>query len=423
MPNPNARLCLLLVFSALAFVKTSAASAPNVVLILSDDQAWSDYGFMGHDVIQTPHLDRLAGQSALFTNGYVPSSLCRPSLMTIISGLYPHQHKVVGNDPPRGTSDRNVLLKHIRAVPVLPRMLGELGYQSFQAGKWWEGHWREGGFTAGMSHGDPARGGRHGDAGLKIGREGMEPVFEFIRQCGEKPFFLWYAPMLPHTPHNPPERLFRKYQAPGRSDHVARYYAMCELFDETCGQLLDFLDQQGLADNTLVVYVTDNGWIQNPEGRNFAPKSKRSPYDGGLRTPIMLRWPGKIAPARHETLVSSIDLAPTILAACGLKATPDMPGVNLLDVIAGRGSRRDTLFGEVLEHDIVDIDDPSASLLFRWCRRGKWKVIVPAASEKAVELYDLAADPWETSNLAGSEPEVAGQLVAELKGWWSPGEK
>ncbi len=95
---------------------------PNVVLIISDDQAWTDFGFMGHDVIQTPHLDELASQSLVFRRGYVPTALCRPSLASIITGLYAHQHRLTGNDPPRGT-DRRKLERHIAAVDTLPRLL------------------------------------------------------------------------------------------------------------------------------------------------------------------------------------------------------------------------------------------------------------------------------------------------------------
>src|SRR5207253_6701648 len=125
---------------------------------------------------------------------------------------------------------------------------------------------------------------------------------------------------------------------------VAKYWANCEWWDETCGELLDYLDKQGLSDNTLVVYVTDNGWIQNPTANNFAPRSKRSPNEGGIRTPIVLRWPGKLAPRRDEqTLVSTIDLAPTILAACGVMPTTEMRGINLLDVAAGKSSSRDAV--------------------------------------------------------------------------------
>ena len=413
----NALLCLLVVTCCVA-APAAAADKPNVLMIISDDQAWTDYSFMDHEAIMTPHLDKLARQSALFTRGYVPSSLCRPSLATMITGLYPHQHGVTGNDPPKGT-DRAKMLKHIQAHPTLPRMLAEQGYLSLQTGKWWEGHPKLGGFTHGITHGDPRRGGRHGDLGLKIGREGLRPVEDFLDECGDKPFFIWYAPFLPHTPHNPPARLLKKYATDGRSIHVARYYAMCEWFDETCGELLGILEKRKLADNTLVVYVTDNGWIQRESGRGYAPKSKRSPNDGGIRTPIMLRWPGKIAPKEYDTLVNSIDLAPTILAACGAKKPDVMPGVDLLDqVVEGKRPQRDAIFGEIFAHDVADIDKPSASLQYRWVIEGDWKLI--AAHKGPAELYDLGDDPHETKNLASANPEVVKRLTKRMDQWWSP---
>ena len=171
---------LYLMLSLLAIIASDAfAAPPNVVMIISDDQAWTDYSFMGHDVIETPHLDKLAKQSATFRRGYVPSSLCRPSLATMITGLYPHHHGITGNDLPKGTN-RSKMLKHIEAHATIPRMLAEHGYLSMQTGKWWEGNHRLGGFTHGMTHGDPKRGGRHGDLGLKISREGHKPNEELL---------------------------------------------------------------------------------------------------------------------------------------------------------------------------------------------------------------------------------------------------
>ena len=195
------------------------------------------------------------------------------------------------------------LIGNFDRVPTLPRMLAAKEYISFQTGKWWGGDFRHGGFTAGMSHGDPQRGGRHGDDGLKIGRQTMQPIFDFVASAlkADKPFFLWYAPMLPHQPHNPPERLLRKYRADAPTLEVAKYWAMCEWFDETCGQLLDFLDARKIADNTMVIYLADNGWIQDPNANAYAPKSKQSQYDGGLRTPIVIRWPGKVRPRQSES--------------------------------------------------------------------------------------------------------------------------
>ena len=397
----------------------ASAAPPNIVMIVGDDMAWTDYGFMGHKIVQTPNLDRLARDGTVFTRGYVPFSLCRPSLLSMLTGLYPHQHKISGNDPPAGT-DRSAMLKHIDRVPTLPRLLAQGGYASFQSGKWWEGSFERGGFTHGMTHGDPQRGGRHGDVGLKIGREGLQPIFDFLDQRGDQRFFIWYAPMLPHTPHNPPERLLAKYKDKVDSPTVARYYAMCEWFDETCGQLLDRLDEKGLRDNTLVVYLADNGWIQDPHGNLFAPKSKRSPYDGGVRTPIVLRWPAQLKPKRDETsLVSSIDLAPTILAACGRERTSEMLGKNLLDVAAGRTPPHETVFGATFEHNEADIDNPAASLLTRWCVNGEWKLIFPKSGNGA-ELYNVVADPLESKDLAAQQADRVRQLNQKLDDWWTP---
>lgn len=431
-----------------SFVPRLAAAAeekeklPNIVLIISDDQAWNDYGFMGHPDIKTPNIDKLASQSLTFTRGYVPTSLCRPSLASIITGLYPSQHHISGNDPAKDLPDQEAvadrLNSKIKSLDTLPGMLKKKGYVSFQAGKWWEGSWANGGFTDGMTHGDRKRGGRHGDEGLKIGRKGLQPIFDFIEDAGEKPFFVWYAPLLPHTPHNPPQRLLKKYQADDRPELLAKYYAMCEWFDETCGQLTDHLDEKGISDNTIVVYVTDNGWIQvdglsqMPTGWNraFAPRSKQSPYEGGVRTPIMLRWPGKIKPQMDRTsLVSSIDLTPTILAAAGIEKSKAMTGLDLMTVARGDKLSREALCGEVFAHDIAaDIDDPAKSLLYRWSIVGDEKLIKFFDGKKgrsghlhshmqgdlSSQFFDLAADPRELNNLFDERRESAIGIESSL---------
>jgi arylsulfatase A-like enzyme len=421
-----ARLGFMVLLGASAATFPAAAQRPNVVLIIADDQAYGDYGFMGHPTVRTPHLDRLAAGGAVFTRGYVTSSLCRPSLATILTGLYPHQHRITCNDPPDDLSPPQRLVQraeqiaYIERVPTLARQLSKQGYLCFQSGKWWEGDYRRGGFTHGMTHGDPQRGGRHGDEGLAIGRQGLQPIFDFLDATGGKPFFLWYAPMLPHEPHNPPEKYLAHYRNSVKSIHVARYYAMIEWFDQTCGDLLAYLDRKKLADNTLVVFLADNGWIQQPDARGFAPRSKRSPYEGGLRTPVVLRWPKRIAPSRDaQSLVSSIDLAPTILRACNLPPTTGMQGVDLRrrEALAAR----EAVFGEVFGHSAVDVHRPKANLQYRWCIRGHWKLIDPEPSNVPggrPELYDLAVDPAERGNLASDRPETVAQLRSLLDGWW-----
>ncbi len=432
----------LLLLAIVLFSPIQAQAAPpNVVLIISDDQAWDDYSFMGHPHIKTPHLDRLAAESLTFTRGYVPDSLCRPSLVTMITGLYPHQHGVVGNDPPppaalaklskpkqRATKEyldiRNKYLEHIDDDPKLAEILKKKGYISHQSGKWWEGHYTRGGFTHGMTHGDRSKGGRHGDNGLKIGRQGIKPVTDFINRAVDekKPFFVYYAPFLPHSPHNPPERILKKYRDKTPYLPIAKYWAMCEWFDETCGELIDFIDNKGLGKETIFLYVCDNGWINNKENGRYAPRSKRSQYDGGLRTPIMVRWTGKVKPQMDRIhLASSIDLVPTVLTAVGLEdeITCQMQGINLLDSAAV--NNRKIIFGEILEHDIQDMTDPVASLKYRWAIENEWKLILPHAARVPngeIELFNLIKDPYEKKNLASSHPEIVKSLTKKIDAWW-----
>ena len=423
---------LLLLTAILSLAShASAAKPPNIVLIISDDQSWTDYSFMGHEAIETPNIDRLAKQSRLFKRGYVPSSLCCPSLASMITGLYPHQTKITGNEPPMQPGGRNSeqyreqvqeCVSFIDDQPTLPRLLAKRGYVSHQSGKWWQGHYSRGGFTHGMTHGDTKRGGRHGDVGLKIGREGMDEIFDFIEDAGDKPFFVWYAPFLPHTPHNPPKRLLDKYAKKTESKFIARYWAMCEWFDETCGQLLDHLDEKKLADDTIVLYATDNGWIQRADNGRYAPRSKRSQYDGGLRTPIMVRWPNKVKPEDRPELANSIDLAPTILKACGLAPTKEMQGIDLLDDTAL--AKRKSTYGAIYLHNAVDIHKPSANLTYRWLINGDWKLILPHkenVTTKAkhrdtgeTELYNLAKDPHERNNLAKARQGRTKRLAKQL---------
>ena len=441
------RSILLIAAIALSHGLASAADTPppNIVLIISDDQAWTDYGFIGHEVIRTPRLDELAKQSIVFRRGYVPTALCRPALTTLATGLYAHQSMVTGNDPGRtaenkehavrtGKEPRELLISNIDRHPTLPRLLARRGYLSFQCGKWWEGSYQRGGFTHGMTRGYPERGGRHGDDGLAIGRQGMQPIHDFLDLALEakKPFFIWYAPFLPHTPHNPPQRLLDKYAVDGRPLPIARYYAMCEWFDETCGQLLDQLEERGVADNTLVVYVTDNGWIQNPKGNGFALRSKLTAHEGGTRTPIMFRWPGRIRPGERPELCSSIDLAPTILAAAGVGIPERLPGLNLLAPLReGTPIKRDAIFGESFDHDIADIGNPEASLLNRWVIRGRHKLLLTydglsgsgygrraLPKDPRPQLYNLKADPHENTNLAADQPELVTELARLISNWY-----
>lgn len=408
----------------------TAVERPNIVFIISDDQAWTDYGFMGHDHIETPNLDKLAYEGLTFVRSYVPTSLCAPSLASMVTGLYPRQHLVLGNDRVLPTDDpaelrklraQNYLpvIENFRQLNTLPNMLKEKGYLSFQTGKWWLGNYANGGFDLGMTHGDPERGGRHGDYGLEIGRKGMDTLFNYIdfALAEEKPFFLWYAPFLPHQPHNPPDSLFRKYLPLASSENVARYWAMCEWFDQTCGELIDYIDQKGLTENTLFVYVCDNGWVQDETEHTYTKNSKRSPYDYGMRTPIMYKWTGKIRPEFNpHSLATSLDIVPTILALLGMERPEDLDGINVLDTTELK--QREAVFGEIYAHDFNTIDN---SLYYRMVITDPYKLVLPDETNKPdepVQLFDLTNDPYEQTNVAAEHPEIVEGLHDKIRASW-----
>jgi uncharacterized sulfatase len=341
----------LLTALALMLSAASGEERPNIVLIISDDHAHTDYGFMGNDAVRTPHLDRMAGQGLLYSRGYV-MPVCSPSLATLLTGLPPHQHGITGNDlagPKK--RDRQALATRLLANPlILPQALSKAGYQTFQSGKLWNTTFRQVGFTHGMT--DTA--GRHGDAGLEIGRKGIQPILDFIdtATAAKQPFFVWYAPLLPHDPHNPPADLLEKYRGKGPTPAAEKYHAMVEWFDRTCGQLDAHLEKRGLAGNTLVLYLADNGWdgARGYQGN----RAKLTPYETGIRTPIFLRWPGRIAPRRDDVALASIlDVVPTLLKHAGIAIPSELQGIDLADTAATR--KRQAVFIESYTHDIADL--------------------------------------------------------------------
>lgn len=406
-----------------------AETRPNLVLILSDDHTYSHHGFMGNESVRTPNLDRMASESLLYTRGY-SMPVCSPSLACLLTGLLPDAHGITGNDLHRPAArqkqakdqDRDPMRERLLQNPlVLPRALTQAGYLTFQAGKLWNASYEQCGFTHGMSK-DPSR---HGGAGLAIGRQGMEPIREFIDLAvtAQKPFFIWYAPMMPHDPHNPPARLREKYAGKGPTTHAENYLAMIEWFDETCGELDRMLEAKGLKENTMVIYLSDNGW--DPIHGYQGGRAKLTPYENGIRTPIFVRWPGKVGPLRDaSTLASIVDVAPTFLGAAGVAIPPGLPGRDLRDRKAM--TERGPIEIQCFLHDIMEMDNPEKSLTARVIIDGWHKLILPGPMKQhgsgkgfasiagVVELYDLENDPKETQNLAGEQPDEVGRLRALL---------
>jgi uncharacterized sulfatase len=423
-------LTRLLAASALVVSAIAAETAkPNIILIISDDHGYGDYGFMGNKVARTPNLDRIASQSKLYTRGYA-TPVCSPSLASLLTGKLPHQHGITGNDlagtkaaKSGPTPKRDPLANQLLGNSlILPKALTDAGYLTFQSGKLWNTTYQGVGFTHGMT--DTA--GRHGDAGLDIGRKGMKPMFDFIDDARkqEKPFFVWYAPFLPHEPHNPPAALLEKYQGKGLTPKAAKYFAMVEWLDQTCGEIDRYLTSNKLAENTVILYLADNGW--DAALGTQSKRSKLSPYELGIRTPMFVRWPAKVKPRRDdETLASIIDFAPTILKIAGAKAPADLPGLDLLDDAAM--SARKSVFVEAYTHDIADLATPGKSLITRVVISGWSKLLIPGSARPdrphssaptEIELFDLKSDPTETTNIAAKNPEEVKRLQAIQDAAW-----
>ncbi|QDV20307.1 Choline-sulfatase [Gimesia panareensis] len=468
--------CLLLGLCYLSDCRNSWAETPdqpNIVLIIADDQTYRDFGFMGNHEIKTPHIDQLAAQSARFVNGYLPTSVCSPSLATLLTGLYPHQSGIHYNHPTPGNGAFNRMtsrqeyeqirsraFKLIQSVDTLPRLLAAHGYRCLQTGKFWEGHYRNAGFTEGMTVFKPVPGQTfggnrklangtlaahgNGDWGLKIGRETMQPIYDFVKDCEQKstPWLVWYAPYLPHQPHDSPQKYFDLYRnQPGVKKNEIAYYASCTQFDDTVGELIRVVEKESDAKNTLFLFVIDNGWtpgerpMQPRENYHHTKASKRSPFEDGLRSPILIRWDGKTKPMTHTELISSIDVVPTLLYAAGQGADAKrLPGVNLLPAAEGKATlpADRAVYGAIYPGDASSLGHPERDVAHRWVRQGNLKLITAHNANaqgktwnsytKGDVLYDVAKDPGETHNLI-DDPDFQAQqqqLRNLLDQWWNP---
>jgi arylsulfatase A-like enzyme len=404
---------------------------PNVVLMISDDQGYTDFGFMGSEHVRTPNLDALAASGTVFTLAHATSSTCRPALASLLTGLYPYQwearvRELTEADP---ELDPNFAVER---VATLPRLLEAKGYVSFQAGKYWEGTYATGGFSAGVTaEYDPDVG--WGGAAPALRRESLQAVYAFIDAHRSEPFFVWFAPMVPHIPHDPPEELLAAYDLPGLSKSARRYFASCTWFDRMVGDLVLHLERRGLRENTLLIYVSDNGWEQRPAVEHEDPyrafmggkRGKGSLHDLGFRTPIVLSLPVRVPSGRVvEELVSTVDLLPTALDYAGVPIPAFLPGVSIRPLVEGTGGRgREFLVGSVNSvrpieertryHFVGDLMvDENASYL----RSRRWHFI--QYEDRGIEeLYDVQSDPDEEHDVARSRPDLVERFRAEIAAW------
>jgi arylsulfatase A-like enzyme len=435
----GARLALALLL-AVACGNGGPPDPPNLVLIIADDQGYRDYGFMGSPTVRTPNLDRLASEGVVFSFGYTTSSVCRPTLQTLLTGLYPREWTMrIAQMRRRGSAPTP--WGEVARFETLPRILAEHGYASFQAGKHWEGTFTTAGFTDGMTatkdpeqfkgiDGLPGGGGIRiaGADGLRIVRETMDPVYEFIDAHVDSPFLLWFAPYLPHIPHNAPRRHQDLYRDAPVPKTTKLYYSAISWLDEGVGQLLEHLESRGLREKTLVVYMSDNGWQAGDFGlhRNTllgGPKAKLSLYDLGFRTPIILSWPGRIPEGEViDRLTSTAHLFPTFLDYAGVPQLPDRAGRSLRPLLEGDSDGPPEIIIGGME--TIRTDRPGGELRKgenpetaggRFLRTPTWHYIW--YQDRPHELYNTKADPEEENDVAGENPALTARFRKQIERW------
>ena len=410
----------------------TAPERVNIVLLVADDMDYEHFGFLGHPAARTPALDRLAAQGAVFTHGFVPMSRCRPAQASLMSGQWPHQNGVyfnVGSD-------------HIDPETSLAKRLQAAGYATIGEGKFWEYDPRLMGFSNYTI--------RNYETFV---REGQDHLFAWIDEhAGREPMFIWWAPELPHVPHDPPERLLRTIDraaipVPAWFQGDAEEYrereqtslAMVAWLDEGIEELCAKLREKGVYEDTLFCFLIDNGWANGLV-------SKGSAFDKGLRTPVIFAWPKGIeAGDRFADLVSPVDLHATLLDYAGVDVPPDCEGRSLRPRIEGRAYEpREALYGALYPQTPLEDDaDATRDALALWARSEHWKYVTylkdvreaddellkiqanlaryPEHARGDEELYDLRSDPYELENLA-AEPEHAetkSRLRAETLAWWT----
>jgi len=301
---------------------------------------------------------------------------------------------------------------------TLPERLGERGYVSFQGGKFWEGRFEMGGFTHGMTRTfspsavvakDMTK--ISGSEGLVLGRDTMRPLWDFLEAHSDQPFFVWYAPMLPHVPFDAPPRFWRLYAGDPVPLFVRGYRANLTRFDDTVGQILERLEELGLREHTLLLYVSDNGWDSSPDApiRGLGgSKGKGSIYELGFRTPLVLSWPGELAAgARDDRLVSLVDVFATILDFAGAEPVAGASGQSLLPLLVGSGDfHREFVVGGRYN------GRPHSWFL----RTRTWRYIW-FPGDRPEELYEIQDDPFETRNVADAHPEQLTRFREELAHW------
>jgi arylsulfatase A-like enzyme len=426
---------------------------PNIVLILADDLGYGDLSSYGSDFFRTPHLDQLAKEGMRFTDAYANSPNCAPTRAALLSGQYaPRTGVYTVNSPARGPVAERLLVpaENRRSlepnVETLAEAIRSAGYKTAHIGKW---HLGEGAETGPLGQGfDVNLGGNqrghpasyfspYSNSELTDGPDGeylterlTNEAIGFIESNREQPFFLYLPYYSVHTPIQPNGEDLERMQdrEPGTVHTNARYGAMVEGMDAQVGRILAALDRLKLAENTIVVFASDNGG-KSPETDMLPLRgSKGMLYEGGIRVPMIVRWPGvtKASSESHEPVLT-FDLYPTLVAAIGGELPKDTPidGRDLAPVLADSSANlgREAIFWHfpAYLHGYKSMAEegprpgwratPSSAM-----RCGKWKLI-QSFETNSFELYNLTEDPGEQTNLASIRTEVFKGLKSQLEAW------
>jgi len=433
--------------SAGEFAAADPARPPNVVLIVIDDLGWSDLGCYGNALYDTPRLDQLAVEGMRFTDAYANCPVCSPSRAALMTGQYPARVGFTGHITATGQHrypadgriippDDHLDLPH--ETITLAEALHAAGYVSASIGKWHLGdkpYWPEThGFdlnVAGYTHGSPPsyffpyespdKSWNPGIPTLHGGEPGeyltdrlTDEAIHFVEANRERPFLLYLPHYAVHTPLEAPERLVEKYKMRflNAAPHAnAVYAAMVESVDSNVGRLLSAIDEAGLTAETLVIVTSDNGGLSSVTENRPLREGKGWLYEGGIRVPLLVKWPGRVAPGSLCTLpVHGADLYPTIVDAVGPRSQPGEPldGVSLMPVLTESGKLDREAITWYYPHYSPQAKHPGAAI-----RAGEYKLI-EHYDPPGIELYDLTDDLGEERNLAARMPEKAATLRAAL---------
>lgn len=438
------RRCVVLLFGAALLLagagRAATAARPNVILILADDLGWTDLGVYGSDLHETPHLDRLARDGMRFTQNYSACTVCSPTRAALLTGKYPARLHITDWIPGLMPDNPKLLVPDwTKHLPHKEETLAEVfkagGYTTASIGKWHLGteeyYPEKHGFDVNIAGTDkPAPPSYHapwkiptlpdGAPGAYLTDRLGEEAVRFIERVHERPFFLYLPHFAVHTPIQGRADLVEKYQRKPRAGlrhQNSGYAAMTEGMDATVGRIRAKLAELGLAERTILIFTSDNGGRVPTTSNHPLRFGKASAYEGGVRVPLIVHWPGVTRPGSvSDAPVITMDLFPTLLEMAGLRraSTGPLDGLSLVPVLRGTGGlTRDTLFWHYPHHQHYQLGGATP---YGAIRAGDFKLI-EFFNDGRTELYHLREDIGETSDLAAALPAKRDELRARLQAW------